>query len=80
MSCTHTRWVYPEPYLDDYGFGEQWVYPNPQEVSTTKDLDTGRYQCTQCGEIMYYTGRWRDIYEGKIKPDPDERKWMNRKP
>jgi len=79
MTCDHKRWVYPQPYLNDYAYGEEWITPEPYQESTTRDLDTGRYQCTQCGKIMYYTGRWRDIYEGKIEPDPYERKWMHRK-
>lgn len=66
MSCTHTstreRWV-----TTDY-FGEEidgeWEYT---EKSTTVDIDLHRYKCTQCGEIMYYSGRARDYYEQGIK-------------
>lgn len=62
--CDHQRWVYPEPHLCDYSYEEHWVYPQPYQVSTTKDLDAGRYQCTQCKEIMYYTGSWKAHWEG----------------
>lgn len=62
MSCNHERtterWV-----TRDY-FGEEidgeWEY---NTVSTTVDIDLHRYKCTQCGEIMYYSGRAREHYE-----------------
>ena len=28
-----------------------------------KDIDIGRFQCTQCGEVMYYTGAWQKFHE-----------------
>ena len=64
MTCDHQRWVYPEPYLNDYSFCEEWITPPPYQVSTTEDIDTGRYRCTQCGKVMYYTGLWREHWEG----------------
>lgn len=30
---------------------------------TTRDIGIGAYQCTACGEVMYYTGLWRQFYE-----------------
>lgn len=68
MSCTHTketsRWV-----TRDY-FGEEidgeWEY---ETVSTTVDIDLHRYKCTQCGEVMYYSGRAREYYEEGKKFD-----------
>ena len=68
MSCKHTRtterWV-----TQDY-FGEEidgeWQYDT---VSTTVDLDLHRYKCTQCGEVMYYSGRAREYYEEGIKSE-----------
>ena len=62
MSCNHQRtterWV-----TTDY-FGEEiageWQYDT---VSTTVDIDLHRYKCTQCGEVMYYSGRAREYYE-----------------
>lgn len=64
--CTHTEWVYPSPYHDDET-GE-WVNTMSQayERGTYKDIDVGRYKCTQCGEVGYYTGLWRDFYEKGI--------------
>lgn len=61
-TCEHVRWVYPEPEQNDYGDGLIW--PEPYSVSTTEDIDTGRYRCTQCGKVMYYTGLWREHWEG----------------
>jgi hypothetical protein len=68
MSCRHERtterWV-----TRDY-FGEEidgeWEY---NTVSTTEDIDLHRYKCTQCGEIMYYSGRAREYYEEGKKFD-----------
>jgi hypothetical protein len=68
MSCRHERtterWV-----TRDY-FGEEidgeWEY---NTVSTTVDIDLHRYKCTQCGEVMYYSGRARDYYEKGIKSE-----------
>jgi hypothetical protein len=68
MNCNHTietsRWV-----TTDY-FGEEidgeWEY---KTESTTVDIDLHRYKCTQCGEIMYYSGRARQYYEEGIKSD-----------
>jgi hypothetical protein len=62
MTCNHqretSRWV-----TRDY-FGEEidgeWKY---ETVSTCVDIDLHRYKCTQCGEIMYYSGRAREYYE-----------------
>jgi hypothetical protein len=67
MTCTHTRWQSQPDYYDDYN---DLYVPQPSiEVSTTEDIDIGRFRCTQCGHVMYYTGRWRDFFE-KGKPCP----------
>lgn len=61
--CTHEirrgEWVSEEetPYGIEPG---HWRY---ETVPTTEDIDTGRYRCTQCGEVMYYTGLWREHWE-----------------
>jgi len=68
MSCNHqrttSRWV-TEDYFGDEIAGE-WQY---ETVSTTVDIDLHRYKCTQCGEIMYYSGRAREYYEEGKKFD-----------
>jgi hypothetical protein len=61
--CTHDSWFHPPIYQDDYT-GE-WVTPVSYKRSTTEDIDTGRFRCTQCGKVFYYTGRWKEHYEGK---------------
>jgi hypothetical protein len=61
MTCTHTssRAVWCEP--------DGWEHEEPYQVwekyATTEDLDLSRYRCTRCGEVFYYTGRWRDYHE-----------------
>jgi hypothetical protein len=65
MTCTHSTtnqiWV-----TKDY-FGEEcegyWEY---ETVSTTEDIDTHRYRCTMCKQIMYYSGAAREYYESGI--------------
>jgi subtilisin-like proprotein convertase family protein len=62
MNCSHTKtkqtWV-----TTDY-WGEEtegnWEF---ETVSTTVDLDLHRYKCTQCGEVMYYSGAAKEYYE-----------------
>jgi hypothetical protein len=62
--CTHQRevrdWI--DEYVDDWGttIPGEWQY---SMQSTTEDLDIGRFQCTQCKKVMYYTGLWRDFFE-----------------
>jgi hypothetical protein len=78
MSCTHTQQEPAYWYEDECPFtGERHgEWREGEVVSTTEDMDTGRYRCTQCGEVMYYTGRWRDLYEGKTPPTDFERRHM----
>ena len=72
MSCNHqrttSRWVGEDNWYDDGSSMHtgDWVYDT---VSTTVDIDLHRYKCTQCGEVMYYSGRARDYYEKGIKSD-----------
>jgi hypothetical protein len=64
MTCQHTRGKWVQGGTDDWT-GEDLpdVYI---EESTTEDIDTGRFRCTQCGLVMYYTGQWKDFYEKGI--------------
>ncbi len=67
-TCTHetTTQRWRPGYEDDWGTEVQgeWEY---ETVNTTVDIDIGRYKCTQCGKVMYYTGLWREHWEGKAK-------------
>jgi hypothetical protein len=62
--CEHSirskEWIPDEE--DEYGNGGEWV---ERYTSTCVDIDLHRFKCTQCGEVMYYSGRARDHYEGK---------------
>ena len=70
MSCNHqrtiSRWVGEENWYDDGSSMHtgEWEY---ETVSTTVDIDLHRYKCTQCDEIMYYSGRARDYHENGVK-------------
>ena len=64
MKCNHKRekstWV--NEYHDDWGtlVDGHWEY---ETESTCVDLDLHRYQCTQCREVLYYSGAAKDYYE-----------------
>lgn len=63
MLCDHFEWVYGPPELNDWtGEYEDRVY----ERSTYEDISRGRFRCTQCGHIGYYTGLWKKYYEEGI--------------
>ena len=63
MSCNHERridrWVETEDWYHGGTTGE-WEYTTEY---TTVDIDLHRYKCTQCNEVMYYSGRAREYYE-----------------
>ena len=67
MSCNHTRdtsrWVETEDWYTGEMVGE-WEYSSE---NTYEDIDLHRYKCTQCGEIMYYSGRAKQYYEEGVK-------------
>ena len=72
MNCRHektiSRWVGTEYWGDDGSscHSGDWEHDT---VSTIIDLDTHRYQCTQCNEIMYYSGRAQEYHEQGRKFD-----------
>lgn len=65
-ACTHTvehsEWVESENRYTGEIEGE-WFY---ETRSTCEDFGVGRFRCTQCGWIGYYTGLWKDFYEKGI--------------
>ena len=69
MSCTHqvttSKWVEEEDWYHGGTTGE-WQYDT---VYTTVDIDLHRYKCTQCGEVMYYSGRAEQHFEEGKKFD-----------
>ena len=68
MTCTHAEpntWQWEDVEVSPWGDTE----PRLVEVSGKShcvDLDVGRYKCTKCGLVMYYTGHWRDYHEKGI--------------
>lgn len=62
MACDHQRTTERWVTRDDFGeeIDGEWEYTTK---STTVDLDTHRYRCTQCNEVMYYSGAAREYYE-----------------
>lgn len=70
MTCTHTKEV--REWVDEYEIGWGMYEPSHWHYSTqytTEDIDLHRYRCTQCGEVMYYSGRARDYFEKGIKSE-----------
>lgn len=65
--CTHSEkiqvWERDYNYDNDEESSGYWVW---EDRATYVDIDTHRYKCTQCGEVMYYSGRARDFYEKGI--------------
>lgn len=65
MPCDHKTSRIEESTWEDSGGEEHTTYERV-ERSTFVDIDTGRMKCSLCGEIDYYTGRWRDFWEKGI--------------
>lgn len=68
MTCTHRKpehWEWVDEYDDYTGQTGQRMCRVGGE-STDEDLDIGRFRCTQCGRIGYYTGQWKRFYEEGI--------------
>ncbi len=65
MSCTHRTeeyWVEEHVY-DDWDGNPVYEGRWKGGGFSTVDLDTHRYKCTRCGEVMYYSGRAKAFYE-----------------
>lgn len=61
MSCDHKRGRWAPGGTDDWtgeDLPDVWI-----EEYTSVDIDVGRFKCTQCGEIGYYTGLWKRYFE-----------------
>jgi hypothetical protein len=64
MACEHKRGSWQPGGSDDFNGGDlPDVYV---EEYTTEDLDAGRFRCTQCGLVMYYTGLWQRFHEDGV--------------
>lgn len=68
MTCRHYKpdvWVWDDVEVGLFGETEAQLV-NIGGESACEDIDTGRFRCTLCGEVMYYTGQWRKFYEEGI--------------
>lgn len=61
MACEHKRGRWAPGGTCDWSGDE--LPPVYIEEHTTEDLDVGRFRCTQCGLVMYYTGLWKRFHE-----------------
>lgn len=64
QKCNHSIINYPEPYYDHNE--NVWVTPERTTVQTYHDLSWGAFYCTQCLEVKYYTGLWKNYYENGV--------------
>ncbi len=65
-TCKHFETVGEWVDVENWMTGEVTQEYSTREVHWTKDIDVGRFKCTHCGEVMYYTGLWRDFWEKGI--------------
>lgn len=68
MQCEHTTpiyWAEELVEISPYGHTELQLVQRGGEY-TYEDIDIGRFRCTQCGLIQYYTGHWKKYYEEGI--------------
>lgn len=65
-NCTHekitSRWI--SEYND--WTGEYDSYWDDKIESLYEDISLGRFKCTRCGHVGYYTGLWKNYYEKGI--------------
>lgn len=63
-TCPHEirKHVQVRPYPDEY---PDYEIIEVQVEITTEDIDLHRYQCTQCGEVMFYSGEAKRRYTGE---------------
>lgn len=62
QSCPHGHYreYWEEDKDDPDPSSGRWV---KEWVSSTVDIDTFRYQCTTCKEIMFYSGGGKQLFE-----------------
>lgn len=68
MNCSHKtprRYEMQDVEVSPWGDTERQLVAVGGD-STFVDLDIGRFRCTQCGEIGYYTGQWKAYFEHGI--------------
>lgn len=61
-NCTHTTHI-PGRWVDR---GGDMTWKEAQDIKTVKDVDTHRYRCTKCGEIMYYSEKARNHFQNGV--------------
>lgn len=62
-ACSHT--LTTGSYVDCVNEYTGSIEQSWQEETkyTYNDLDVGRFKCTQCGLVQYYTGQWKKFFE-----------------
>jgi hypothetical protein len=66
MSCNHrVERRFWAKYTNDWT-GEEEDEWRIETEHTVKDIGVGAFQCTQCNEVMYYTGLWKKFYTENV--------------
>ena len=72
-NCKHHETIHEQIEVENYMTGELELEWSRREVHWTEDIDVGRFRCTRCGKVMYYTGLWRDFWEKGVPCAGSER-------
>lgn len=67
-ACAHLTpdcWVWQDVEVSPFGDTEPQLV-NTGRRWTYEDIGVGAFRCTQCGEVGFYTGLWRQFYERDI--------------
>lgn len=63
--CSHTKLVWVTPVQDPFDPDHEMEAGHWSSEGTFEDIDTGRFRCTQCREVFYYTGHWQEFHTGQ---------------
>lgn len=78
MNCTHAETTGRYVEVEHPITGEVEREWEEQTQSLYEDIDVGRFRCTRCGEVGYYTGSWKKFFEtGEPCPGSDLYRMVN---
>jgi hypothetical protein len=78
-ACSHKTpemWVWVDVEVSPYGETEQQLHDVGSKY-TFDETEIGRFWCTQCGLVQYYTGLWRRFFEEGIPCSGSDRFYPN---
>jgi len=66
VTCKHSREITEQVEVENWMTGEIEIEWSTRTEHWTEDIDVGRFRCTRCGLVMYYTGQWKRYFEEGI--------------